>query len=266
MFVESGEPRDTRFLERLGANLVPLPVAGNWWVDHRIFRPLPGVAKDADVMMIACWGDYKRHARVFAALRGLRRAGSRLKLVLAGYPAAGRTRDDVCRQARYYGVRDQVEFHERLSAEEVNYQLNRCKVNLLWSRREGFNRSVIEGMFADVPCVMREGFNYGHKYPYINAHTGRYSTERGLPATLLWMVENYRTFSPRAWVMGHMSCERGTELMEKAIRKVVIEAGAAWTRGLALKASHLDGVCYWDEGDRAAFREDYAFLSSLVRT
>src|SRR5205814_9572199 len=40
VFVQTGEPRDLAFLQRLNANLLPVPVAGNWWVDHRVFRPL----------------------------------------------------------------------------------------------------------------------------------------------------------------------------------------------------------------------------------
>jgi hypothetical protein len=62
-----------------------------------------------------------------------------------------------------------------------------------------------------------------------------------------------------------MSCQRGTEVMGEAIREAALRAGEAWTRALALKVSHLDGVCYWDEADRSAFQEDYSFLSSLVR-
>ena len=56
----------------LDSNLVAVPIAVNGWVDHRLFRPLPGIRKDVDVVMVACWGRYKRHHRFFAALRRLR--------------------------------------------------------------------------------------------------------------------------------------------------------------------------------------------------
>ena len=77
VFVESIEPRDTRLLNFIESDLVPVPVAGNWWVDHRVFRPLPGVGKDIDVCMVAGWASYKRHSKFFAALSKLRKQGLR---------------------------------------------------------------------------------------------------------------------------------------------------------------------------------------------
>ena len=97
-----------------------------------------------------------------------------MKAILVGYPM-GQTKDDVCERAKYYGVFDQLEIHESITSEEVNTHFSRAKVNVLWSRREGWNRAIIEGMFAGVPCVLRKGHNYGFRYPYINANTGCYS-------------------------------------------------------------------------------------------
>src|SRR5581483_101985 len=68
VFVQSLEPRDSKFLLDATPNLIPVPLAANWWVDHRVFRPLPGVTKDADIVMVAGWGRYKRHFRFFSAL------------------------------------------------------------------------------------------------------------------------------------------------------------------------------------------------------
>ncbi|MFO0811526.1 MAG: glycosyltransferase [Gemmataceae bacterium] len=264
VFVQSGEPRDTAFLQRLGSNLVAVPVAGNWWVDHRVFRPMPGVAKDADVVMVAGWAGYKRHFAFFDALRRLRIRGVKLRAVLIGYPV-GSTMAEVRDLARLYGVADQVECYERLTPAEVNRHMNRARVNLLWSRREGFNRVIVEGMFAGTPCVLRAGFNYGHPYPYINEYTGRYATETGLPDTLLTMVERADRFDPRSWVMANMTCQKGTELLGRAIGEKAVELGQPWSGGLAVKVSYLSGMGYWDEADRMRFDGDYAFLRSAIR-
>ena len=35
--------------------------------------------------------------------------------------------------------------------------------------------------------------------------------EDDLPGALLWMVEHHDTFSPRAWALENMSCQRGTD-------------------------------------------------------
>ncbi len=265
VFVQTPESRDARFLEAIGSNLIPLSVGGNWWVDHRVYRPLPGVTKDVDVIMVACWGRYKRHYKVFQALARLRARGERLKTVLVGYNA-DYTLDDILRQARYYGVEDQLEIYEELSPEEVNCQLNRAKVSILWSRKEGFNRAIIEGMFAGVPCILRADHNYGHHYEYINPQTGCFATERDLPDRLLDVIKNNQTFKPRDWVLANLSCQKATEALEGAIREVATAAGENWTRGLALKVCYLNTMRYWDDSTADRFAADYDFLRSVIRT
>jgi glycosyltransferase involved in cell wall biosynthesis len=263
VFVQAPEPRDAALLDNIGCNLIPQPVGGNWWVDHRVFRPLPGVKKDVDVVLIGSWSVCKRHYKFFSALAMLRSKGERLKAVLVGYPAPY-SLDHIVRQARYYGVEDQLEVYEHLSPEQVNEQYNRAKVNLLWSRKEGFNRAIIEGMFAGVPCLLREGHNYGHHYMYISSQTGCFSSERNMPDRLLWMIRNNQLFSPRGWVLENMSCQRATRTLEESIRKVATAAGENWTRGLVVKVCYLNGMRYWDENDKHQFESDYAFLRSVI--
>jgi glycosyltransferase involved in cell wall biosynthesis len=263
-FVEAYEPRDAGFLRATGTNLVPVPTAANWWVDHRVFRPLAGVRKDVDVIMVASWAHFKRHHRLLAALARLRGRGHRLKTVLVGYHTDFPL-ENVRRLAQYYGVADQVELHERLPAAAVNELLNRSKVNVLWSRREGINRAIIEAMFAGVPCVVREGFNYGYRYPYINEHTGCFVAERDLPDRLLEMVRDHERFAPRDWVMENLSCQKAAAVLDAAIGEKAKAAGERWTRGLAVKVCHLDAMQYWDEEDRQRFAPDYDFLRSCLR-
>src|SRR5262249_32084282 len=143
---------------------------------------------------------------------------------------------------------------------EVNRQLCRAKVNLLWSRKEGFNRAIIEGMCAGVPCIMREGFNFGHHYDYINAKTGCFSSERDLPDRILWMIRNAEQFAPRDWVLANMSCQRATAVLNEAIRERALAAGERWTRDLTLKVTFLNEMRYWDANDEERFAPDFDFL------
>lgn len=265
VFVQSTEPRDTDFLRGIGSNLVPVPVAENWWIDHRIVRPIPGIEKDSDVIMICGWDNFKRHAQFFSAMKKLRAMGTRLKVILVGYPMGG-TKEEIVRRAKYFGVYDQLEIYEWIKPEEVNYHLNRSKVNVLWSRREGFNRAVIEGMLAGVPCILREGHNYGHRYPYINPRTGCYSAEGELPEKLLWMIENYRNFSPRDWVVENMSAPKTAAILNESIKKVALDSGERWTTDLVVKTAGLHGLKYWDAEDGQRFGPDYEFLKSVIRT
>src|SRR5262245_14643064 len=264
VFVEAFEPRDANFLSRTRSNLVPVPIASNWWVDHRLFKPIAGIKKDCDIVMVAAWGPYKRHDRLFQALGHLRQRGHRLRALLLGYPN-GYSSDDISAQAACYGVTDQLELHEWVPYEQVNAHLNRAKVNLLWSRREGVNRAIIEGMFAGVPCIVRKGFNYGFHYPYINESTGRFASEQELPDTLLRMIETYQTFATQQWVHANMTCHKAAQILDNAIGSVAARNNEAWTTGVATKVNKLHGMEYWNPADGKRFQEDYEFLHSAMR-
>jgi glycosyltransferase involved in cell wall biosynthesis len=170
-------------------------------------KPLPNASKDVDIIMIASWAWFKRHHRFFSALSKVYSKGEKAKVVLVGYPTDS-TRDDILSLAKHFGIHAQLELYEWLSPEEVNAQLNRAKVNVIWSRKEGSNRAIIEGMFAGVPCILREGHNYGYRYPYINSQTGCFASEEELPNKLIGMIHNYQKFSPRDWVLSNMSCQK----------------------------------------------------------
>jgi glycosyltransferase involved in cell wall biosynthesis len=213
--------------------------------------------------MVAAWAPYKRHHRFFAGLSKLRRQGMRPRVLLLGYPV-GFTKDDILKQASYYGVDDQLEIREWVPYDQVGEQVSRAKVNVIWSRKEGVNRAIIEAMFADVPCILRKGFNYGYEYPYMNEQTGRFATEEGLPETIRWMLEHHEQFSPRAWVMANMTCQKATETLADVIRRTAAANGERWTEGLAVKVNKLHGMDYWEASDRQRFEGDYDFLRSLV--
>jgi len=265
IFVQGIEPRDLALLASVSDRFINVPVAGNWWVDHRTFRPLEGVARDADVLFIAAWGKYKRHDAFFASLARVRQRGRRLKTILVGYKG-DMTLDDIWQLARKHGIADQLEIHENVSPPEVNRLLNRVKVNVLWSRREGFNRAIIEGFFAGTPGIMRQGFNYGYDYPYINEQTGCFATQRTLGEKLVHTVDHFERFSPRTWVMDNMTPQHATAVVDEHLADYARRSGKLWTRGeLAVKVTSLNAMDYWNPPDRDRFAADYAVLQSLLR-
>lgn len=265
VFVEASEPRDAQFIEGINSNLKVVPIAANWWIDHRVFRPLSGVRKDVDIFMNAAWASYKRHERFFAALGRLRIRNVRPRVVMVGFPL-NLTKADILRSAAMHGVLDQIECYENLSVEQVNAQLNRAKVSILWSRREGFNRAVIENMFAGVPCILRDGFNYGYRHPYINDLTGRFASERDLPDILVDMIERHEKYKPREWVMANMSCQRATEILRETIGREARLAGEPWSGDMAVKVAGVSALRYWDQQAAGLqFAADYAFLRTAIR-
>jgi len=261
-FVETIEPRDHALLGRLETSLGVVPVAANWWVDHRMRPPQSG-PRDIDIAMVAAWGDIKRHWRVFRALADLRRRGHRLKVALVGY-RYGRTREDIEAIASYFGVRDQIETHERITQEEVSALLWRSKIHVLWSRRECANRAIIEAMLADVPVIVRDGMTFGFRYPYINGQTGRFVAEADLADAMLEMIATRDRYSPREWVLANMTCEQATATLERQLRDRANAAGEPWTEGLVAKTSTLDTQRYWNHEDRARFDADYRFVESCI--
>ena len=264
VLVESIEPRDIAFIDALRGNLSTIPISANWWIDHRLVKPIPNQTKDIDVVMIASWSALKRHWRLFRTLAALRRRGRRLRTALVGY-AGDMTRADIEAEAKYFGVADQIQLFEKLPLDEVGRLLARSKVHLLWSRKEGANRAIIEAMLADVPVVVRRGLSYGYAYPYINRHTGCFADEHELGDVLLETIESREQFRPREWVMTHMTCQRATAELEDAVRRIGQARGEPWTTGLTVKVSRLDTQAYWDPSDAEQFADDYAFLRSAIR-
>ena len=87
--------------------------------------------------------------------------------------------------------------YERIPQEEVAALLWRSKIHLLWSRREGANRAIIEAMLADVPVIVRDGMTFGFRYPYINDQTGRFVPEAALADAMVEMIDTRDRYSPR---------------------------------------------------------------------
>jgi glycosyltransferase involved in cell wall biosynthesis len=267
VFIQTTEPEEQRFLRSLSANLVPVSVGGNWWVDHRAIRPLPDIGKDVDVAMVAAWSGYKRHAQFFAALSKMHRRGVTLKVLLLGYATPGSDMDlaAINQLATAYGISSMLEIQDSIPPDAVNAQLNRCKVHVLWSRKEGYNRALIEAMLAGVPCILREGHNFGYPYPYINPSTGCFANEHDLPDKLSYMVKHYHQFQPREWVLENMSAQRATAVLSATLKDHALATGEQWTADLVVKTVQLNKMKYWNSADELRFIDDYERILSMRR-
>lgn len=264
VFVQVLEPRDRQFIDGLGPRFVPIPITMNWWADYRVFRPIPGAKKEVDLIMIASWARFKRHEQFFTALARLKARGVKLRAALVGYPN-GLTKENVLEMARRRGLDDQIEIHESLTPEGVNRQFNRARANIVWSRREGVNRAIIEGMLAGLPGVLRRGFNYGHPYPFINDATGSFADEHDLPDVLVRLLERADTMQPRDWILQNMSVDHAAAAVNAAVQTWSDRARQPWSSGLVKKVGFLNAMRYWDEADQQRFEPDYQFLRSQIR-
>ncbi len=263
VFVQAQEPRDARLLKNIRSNLYPVPLGTNWWVDHQVFKPLH-IEKDADIIMVASWANFKRHYKFFRILKNMRKRGKVLRTILVGYPIE-RSLDEIREQASFFGIEDQIEFYEWLSPEEVNLQMNRAKVNLVWSRYEGNNRVLLEGMFAGVPFILREGFNYGYKYPFVNNQTGLYANERNLAHIVSYILTHTEKFKSREWALKNMSYERAVDILHASIRRVALSLGERFDGNISPKVNELHGMRYATEEGPYKYKRDYEYLKSCRR-
>ncbi len=264
VIVGCGESRDARFLRAIDGPFVPGEFTGNTWIDVETFKPNLAVAKDIDLVVVAAWAWYKRHWAIFRVLRTLREKGTVLRVALVGYPG-DMSLHDIKRLASHYGVHDQIEYHERVSTEDVSRVFNRSRVNLLWSRREGTPRTLPEGMAAGVPGIARRGFNYGDAQPYISSKSGIYSDEASLETDLVAMSSGWRMYSPRDWVAAQMTPEASTARLNRQLKELAIQEGESWTTDIVAKVSALDGLRYANPSDASRFEADYSFLRASLR-
>ena len=258
IYVQTNEHRDMNFLNRYIKNCVAVPTAANWWVDTRIFKPDTCAKKDFDIIMVSSWLKLKRHTLLFEALKKLKGKGIILKCCLVGYPL-DLNLEDIKSLARKYDIEDQLTTYEKIKQSEIADLYRRSKINLLLSKREGSNRTLIEGGFCGTPFMIREGFNFGQKYNYLNSYTGRTFKDKSLDQDIMHMLENIHSYKPYEYFKkGDVSPYAATRLMEEIVY-------GSDDNLISMKVSGLGGMHYLHPEDEAKFEDDYLSLLAMVR-
>jgi len=261
--IEASEREDYRFIESLRSNIYPVEAGANWWVDDRVFIPLGDLLKEYDITMVAIWADFKRHYHLFEAMSVAR---IKRKVALVGNPW-GRKRGDIEDEARYYGVLDRLDFHEGIPQGKINLLLNKSRCLILLSKKEGFNKSIIEAMYAGVPVFILEGHNYGEKYQYINEETGGYIRKGGL-ASFLDDLDNilkgFENRSPGRWIRNNISPEIATQKLVKVMKRIEEKQLIRINSCLEIKVNAPE-MDYYDPGAWERMRDSYRALEKYLR-
>jgi glycosyltransferase involved in cell wall biosynthesis len=240
IIVQATEKLDYEFIRRLHGNLIPIDIGASNWVDERIFDDL-NLEKIYDCIMVAQWGLFKRHHILFDAIKKLKDPSYRACLIGAAW--GGRTRQDIEELIAYYGLKNNIDIFEKLRPEEVNELLNKSKVGVLLSRKEGSNRAIFEGMFANVPAIVLKD-NTGVNKSYINDKTGVLIDRSELGHYLDWFRENYGKFQPRKWALENITCQISTARLEELLKRVAEESGQCWSRGIETKVNRPEFQFY----------------------
>jgi glycosyltransferase involved in cell wall biosynthesis len=241
--VQATEKTDFDFIAALRSNLVPVDFGASNWVDERLFFPVDGVPKQYDCVYVGNYRPIKRHHVLFDAIRRLRDPTYRAALACTPW-GGGSAKQTVHDLARHYGVERNVEIFEGLAPAELNRLLSASKVNVLLSLKEGSNRSLFEGFFANVPGIALRN-NVGMNKSYVNAQTGRLIEEGELAEVLAFFRSHWSEFQPRRWALEHIAPKVTTRRLEAVLADLAHARGEPWTTGLRVKVNRPE-VAYFD--------------------
>lgn len=265
IFVQVYEDRDKKFLRDLGRNIVPIDVGPSWFVNHKKFvPPLSEAKRNIDIVMVAGWAKFKRHNSFFKSLSGLLKQGYDISVVLVGYPV-DMNKEQIKELANYYGVLNCLTIYEWIDPEEVAEIYKKSKINILWSKFEGNNRAIIEGMFCDTPVILREGHNYAQVYDFINSKTGCFASEKNFHEVVIHMLRRLNCYAPRTYVMEKRNCILATKIMSNVLREQEERDGHCWTNDLKVKVNELHGMKYLDTSDELLFKYDHDLIKNYIR-
>lgn len=239
--VQASEPRDRRFLETLGTGLIPISIGASDWIDHRIFRPL-SLPKDYDVIYVANLSPIKRVHVYLRALKTLLSRGRSIRaaLVLSSWGGGKSTFEQLL---HLYDLGDRIDVFMNLKQPKLNELLNRSKVSVLLSKKEGSNRTLFESMFADVPVLLLRD-NVGVNQDYINQHTGLLVSEEELPDAIERIGSMSPPLSPRSWAINNIAPEITTRklqgLLDTQVPRDGISTAPLWIKVNSPEATYMD--------------------------
>jgi glycosyltransferase involved in cell wall biosynthesis len=270
MFYTPGQPvpvqcftdKDHDFIVQVGAPFLPIRLGPADWVDAEVFGEPPPMPKIYDVVMVANWSVKKRHAVLFRALRKV--VDRDIKLLLVGFPWAGRSADDIRREAsRWLPANVQLEIVESVPHARLSELLRQSRVFVFLSKKEGDNKSLVEAMFADVPAIVYDS-TIGGASSRINPATGLLSSERELASKIVYVLDHTADFAPRRWALDHTGSAVATRTLDEALRDTAMAAGASYVTGIVEKINGPN-LAYKHLTDRQRFAADYEFILSCRR-
>jgi glycosyltransferase involved in cell wall biosynthesis len=200
------------------------------------------LTRDIDVIYVANLSPIKR---VHVYLRALgeivaRRGSVRAALVLSSWGGDQRTFDELL---ELYSLRRHVSVFMNLSQSALNELLNRSKLSVLLSRKEGSNKTLFESMFSNTPVLLIKD-NIGVNKDYINQHTGMLVDDRDLPAAIERFMDGPTVLAPRAWAMDNIAPELSTHklqvLLDELYPKDTIATAPLWPKVNSPEATYMD--------------------------
>lgn len=203
VFLESSEILDRISIGHISNNLVPISVGASDWVDYNTFHPTDDL-KTYDSVYVANTSRGKRVHKFFESLAKIKDRGvPDYKGILVCAEWGGRVKE-IEYLKNYYKLDGSCEIRFGLNQNQLREVLNKSKVNILLSKKEGSNRSLFEAMFCNTPVIGLID-NIGVNKSYFNEFTGMLTWDEYLPTALLLMRDRWSQYQPRDWAMDNIS-------------------------------------------------------------
>jgi len=255
VFVQSCNYGEIETIEGFHPRLKCLATLPCDWINPELYSPMPADERTTDIVMVANWGEFKRHWDLF---RALAKMPPSLKVVLVGQQERGRTIETLRSLAKDFGVRQDLKFIESVPIEEVARQQCNAKVSVIMTRREGCCVAAAESLFAGCALAMREDAHVG-PLAYINKRTGRRLGPGQLAEDLSALIRDACRLDPRAWAIENIAGEASRRKLDELLSAHACEHGRPWTLGVVLPQWRPHPT-FAKEEDRESMRPAYAEL------
>lgn len=240
--VLTGEESDHDFLKSLGSALRPINIGPCDWGDHRLAEPYLNTPKRFDLIVNSSWAAWKRHFVIFQALSKLDRP---IRVALIGFPWDGGTLDNVMNAAKFYGVADCLTVFENIPFEKV-IELNcASRAAALLSLKEGSNRALSEAILCNTPVILLDR-HLGGITKNVVRQTGLITSERDLPRSIQFILDNEASFSPRQWAMANNACTVSTDRLNTFLKELAAARNEPWTQDICVHSNSPE-CNRWDD-------------------
>ena len=230
IFVQACNYGEIPWIEQFSPRLKCLPCIACDWINPESYKPKPFAERKTDILMVSNWAPFKRHWQLFDALRRMPRS---LRVTLIGQKEGRYTLAMLRNQAALFGVKQDINFLENISIDEVNRHQCDSKISLIMSRREGCCVAAVESLFANSPLGMMRNAHVGPT-TYINDQTGMLLASDHLDLQLQKFIEQAEGYQPRTWAMENISCFKSAAKLNALFRQYAQQNGRPWTADLKI--------------------------------
>lgn len=256
VFAQSCNYGEIAAIERFHPRLKCLATLPCDWINPELYSPKPAGERGTDIVMVANWGEFKRHWELF---RALAKMPPSLKVTLIGQPEGRRTIATLKSLAEDFGVRQELSFIESIPISEVARHQCDAKVSLIMTRREGCCVAAVESLFAGCALAMRADAHVGPLAYVIDGRTGRRLRSGWLAEDLMALIEGAASLDPRGWAIENVSGTVSRKKLDDLLAEHSRKAGRPWSRGI-VQPQWRPHPAFASEADREMMRPVYEDL------